>query len=284
MWCKIHPKYDNCQYSSHRCKVPIFIIQDLTNSKSGEKCKHAQDWGIDVVNHLWLEETYAKWQVQSVTVPRYTHFPPQTNLTEIVDKTEIQDEGIIDFYTPQEDEVEETTDVNHIEHPPKVSDTTSQNVQSSCVSVDKKTLAATSKTSASISTAKPQETPALGPSRAQTPGSNRRKAAENAITKLHNEIMPDVLLWEKEKNRKRIPEESLSQPKDSEKKRKTESRKSEEKENIIEGVAKKFKKDSNGVKDLADLSNKITLVVTGITDDLTTGNTLKVWLSIPSKI
>src|SRR5579862_6666095 len=76
----------------------------IAASKNGEKCKHAHDWGIDIVNHLWLEETYAKWQVQSVTVPRYTHFPPVTNLTEIVDKTEIQDEGIVDFYMSREDE------------------------------------------------------------------------------------------------------------------------------------------------------------------------------------
>ena len=82
-------------------------ILDLTFSKFGDKCKHAYDWGIDVINHLWLEETYAKWQVQSVTVPRYTHFPPQTNLTEIIDKTEILEEGIADFFNPRDDEEEE---------------------------------------------------------------------------------------------------------------------------------------------------------------------------------
>ena len=47
----------------------------LTSSKSGDKCKHAHDWGIDVVNHLWLEETYAKWQVQSVTDLTLYTFP-----------------------------------------------------------------------------------------------------------------------------------------------------------------------------------------------------------------
>src|SRR6202035_3321409 len=89
----------------------FLFLTYLTNSKSGDKCKHAHDWGIDVVNHLWLEETYAKWQVQSVTIPRYTHFPPQTNLTEIVDKTEIQEEGIVDFFNPREDEEEDLTEL-----------------------------------------------------------------------------------------------------------------------------------------------------------------------------
>src|SRR5271169_6809257 len=104
MWCKIHAKHDNIKYPSHRRKVISSHDCVLTSSKSGDKCKHAHDWGIDVVNHLWLEETYAKWQVQSVTIPRYTHFPPQTNLTEIVDKTEIQEEGIQDFFTTREDD------------------------------------------------------------------------------------------------------------------------------------------------------------------------------------
>jgi twin BRCT domain len=243
----------------------------LTSSKSGDKCKHAHDWGIDVVNHLWLEETYAKWQVQSVTIPRYTHFPPQTNLTEIVDKTEIQEEGIQDFFNPRGDDYEDMPDTTT-----NGSKTVkSQNVQSSYVQAEKKTPAPATKVSPTITKIVGPETPGTESTRAGTPGSMKRKAAENATAKLHDVIMPDVLLWEKEKNRKRIPEEPKASP-ETEKKRKLEKRKSEEKENIIEGVAKKVKKESETAKDVSD-TNKIVLLVTGASNDLINPSALKVF-------
>ena len=97
-----------------------------------------------------------------------------------------------------------------------------------------------------------------------TPGSAKRRAAENAMTKLHNEVMPDVLLWEKEKNRKRFPSDvALAAAEDEEKKQKPEKRKVEEKENI-EGVAKKVKRDGDH-KPVAE--SKVTLLITGASDE-----------------
>ena len=258
MWCKIHAEHDHIKYSSHRRKVISSHDCVLTSSKSGDKCKHAHDWGIDVVNHLWLEETYAKWQVQSVTIPRYTHFPPQTNLTEIVDKTEIQEEGIQDFFTPREDDDdEEMTEIK----PAAVT-----KVQSSYVTETNKTPAPPSNKSP------PLETPVTESMRG-TPGSSKRKAAENAMTKLHNEIMPDVLLWQKEKNRKKFPEE-IAQSGEVEKKKKTEKRKVEEKENLVEGVAtKKVKKD---VETKQVIENKVTLLVSGASEDFMNATSIKV--------
>lgn len=231
---------------------------NLTSSKSGDKCKHAHDWGIDVVNHLWLEETYAKWQLQSVTIPRYTHFPPQTNLTEIIDKTEIQEEGIQDFFTAREDDDVQISEIKA----PSVT-----RVQSSYVTTEtNKTPAPSSKKSP------PLETPRTESMRA-TPSSGKRKAAENAMTKLHNEIMPDVLLWEKEKNRKRFPEE-IAHPEEVENKKKVEKRKVDEKENLFEGVpTKKAKKDVDS-KHVTE--NKITLLVTGASEDFTSATSIKV--------
>lgn len=229
----------------------------LTSSKSGDKCKHALDWGIDIVNHLWLEETYAKWQLQSVTTPRYTHFPPQTNLTEIVDKTEIQEEGIQDFFAASEDDEEEITEIK-----PAVA----TKVQSSYVTTEANKTPAPSKKSS------PLETPGSQSMRG-TPGSSKRKAAENAITKLHNEIMPDVLLWQKEKNRKRFSEEATPSE-DVEKRKKSEKRKAEEKENLVEGVAtKKVKKD---VESKQVTETKITLLVTGASEDFMSASSIKV--------
>lgn len=223
-------------------------ILDLTLSKFGDKCKYAYDWGIDVINHLWLEETYAKWQVQSVTIPRYTHFPPQTNLTEIIDKTEILEEGIADFFNPRDDEEEENL----------ISGTTANgtNVPSSFIE---------KKTPAPVDASKGSDAPMTASVRGATPGSGKRKAAENAMNKLHNEIMPDVMAWQKEKNRKRIAEE----PQIADKKRKVEKIESDEKENI-ETVTKKPKKDVE-----TDVS-RIILLVTGAPDDLTGPSAIKV--------
>jgi hypothetical protein len=236
------------------------------NSKSGDKCKHAHDWGIDVVNHLWLEETYAKWQVQSVTIPRYTHFPPQTNLTEIVDKTEIQEEGILDFFTTKEDEDDEMIEIN------PMTSTKGKDVESSYVTSEKKTPAPSSSVRKISPSSKVtgMETPAPEPTR--TPSS--RKAAENASAKLRDEVMPDLLRWQKEKNRKRIPEEpQVSRVDEVEKKKKIEKRKAEDKENVGEVVSKKAKKDVESIK---NVENKVTLLVTGAPEDLLSAHAVKV--------
>jgi twin BRCT domain len=54
-----------------------------------EKYDAAQEWNINVVNHVWLEDSYAKMKVQSLTSKSYTHFPSRTNLGEVVGQTPI---------------------------------------------------------------------------------------------------------------------------------------------------------------------------------------------------
>lgn len=61
----------------------------ITAHTQSEKCAAARDWGIHVINHLWLEESYAKWKIQSVTDPRFTYFPKRTNLGEVVGQTRL---------------------------------------------------------------------------------------------------------------------------------------------------------------------------------------------------
>ncbi|KAH3668724.1 hypothetical protein OGAPHI_002478 [Ogataea philodendri] len=38
---------------------------------TGDKYKFAQEWGIKCLNHLWLEESYAKWELQDDSSSRY---------------------------------------------------------------------------------------------------------------------------------------------------------------------------------------------------------------------
>lgn len=61
----------------------------ITAHPQSEKCDAAQEWNINIVNHIWLEESYAKCAIQSLTNSRYTHFPARTNLSEIVGQTPI---------------------------------------------------------------------------------------------------------------------------------------------------------------------------------------------------
>ena len=226
------------------------------------------------MNHLWLEETYAKWQVQSVSIPRYTHFPPQTNLTEIVDKTEIQEEGILDFFQSTEEEDEEMSDV----HPVAANGASkSQNVQSSYVPGEKSTPAPSAKDDPKVG--REPQTPAVHEPSQRTPGSTgRRKAAENARIKLHDVVMPDLMLWNKEKHRKRLVE--VSSPA-GEERQKAEKRKSEEKENHAEGPQKKIKKekDVGQSKDGTEQSSKITLLVTGANQDFINATLIKVYMT-----
>ncbi|KAL8949659.1 MAG: hypothetical protein Q9222_004260 [Ikaeria aurantiellina] len=73
----------------------------ITAHQYSEKCDAAKEWNINMVNHLWLEESYAKWQIQTLSNPRYTYFPPRTNLSEVVGQTPIDRQAVErNFYPP----------------------------------------------------------------------------------------------------------------------------------------------------------------------------------------
>ena len=80
----------------------------ITARPHSEKCDAAREWNIHLVNHLWLEESYARWEEQSFTNQRYTHFPPRTNLGEIVGQTQIDRSAMEAVFFPPDEE--ETTD------------------------------------------------------------------------------------------------------------------------------------------------------------------------------
>lgn len=66
----------------------------ITAHAASEKCQAAKEWNINLVNHLWLEESYAKGEIQTLTTPRYTTFPRRTNLGEVVGQTQIDRDAI----------------------------------------------------------------------------------------------------------------------------------------------------------------------------------------------
>lgn len=88
----------------------------ITAHQHSEKCDAAREWNINMVNHLWLEDSYAKWQIQTLSNPRYTYFPPRTNLSGIVGQTQIDRHAVERHFFPQgsidESESNETRQLN----------------------------------------------------------------------------------------------------------------------------------------------------------------------------
>lgn len=73
----------------------------ITAHMVSEKCDAAKEWNINMVNHLWLEESYAKWEIQTLTDSRYTTFPKRTNLGEIVGQTPIDKQAVERNFFPE---------------------------------------------------------------------------------------------------------------------------------------------------------------------------------------
>ena len=83
----------------------------ITAHIMSEKCAAAKDWGVHIINHLWLEESYSKWKIQSITNSRYTHFPRRTNLGEVVGQTKIDRNALEQYFFHTEDtEMEDADD------------------------------------------------------------------------------------------------------------------------------------------------------------------------------
>jgi hypothetical protein len=73
----------------------------ITAHTASEKCDAAREWNINVVNHLWLEESYANHREQALTIKKYTHFPQRTNLGEVVGQTRIDRHVVEKYFYPQ---------------------------------------------------------------------------------------------------------------------------------------------------------------------------------------
>lgn len=80
------------------------LIQNTTTHliaayAGGPKYEAAKSWGIKIVNHLWLEETYAMWQLQPETLPRYTHLPTRLDMTTLIGTTHLVPQVLRQFYS-----------------------------------------------------------------------------------------------------------------------------------------------------------------------------------------
>ncbi len=191
----------------------------ITAHIMSEKCAAAKDWGVHIINHLWLEESYAKWKIQSVTNSRYTHFPRRTNLGEVVAQTKIDRHALEhSFFHNEDTEMEDADDqpqamkqkdpkmaqiptsslVNslrtpHVRHKPVRGDVHNAITPSNIGSVERKAEPSKMQTPAAeriVSDGKEN----------QTPTTSSRKSKVTAAARLHD-VVSDIALYEKEKKR-----------------------------------------------------------------------------------
>ncbi|KAL1629878.1 regulator of Ty1 Transposition [Neofusicoccum ribis] len=168
----------------------------VTAHSQSEKCTAAQEWGVHLVNHMWLEESYAKCKEQSLTNTRYTHFPARTNLGEVVGQTQIDREAVEKYFFKSAAADKAKKGVQDKPKLNEVLDTmTARDMAESATPAVKKGRRGKSdnadlQTPGRVGDGKENETPSTG-----------RGAKSKALSKLHD-LAPDIAQYEKESKRK----------------------------------------------------------------------------------
>jgi hypothetical protein len=190
----------------------------ITAHGNSEKCTAAKEWGLQVINHLWLEESYAKWKMLPVSDPRYTHFPRRTNLGEVVGQTKLDRNVLEQIFFPTEASADESRvmrlkdqniaanpENNKNMNPPKGrAKSTAQSPNPTTT-----TQAATphtGKSSRKVSSLGEAKTPLASRFLADgkendTPSTNSSRKSKDAAAARILSIAPDIALYEKEKKR-----------------------------------------------------------------------------------
>jgi hypothetical protein len=195
----------------------------ITARKASEKCNAAEEWNIHMINHLWIEESYAKCQVQTLTDPRYTHFPPRTNLGEVIGQTRFEEGLLKALYFPREptpspdDPKPARRPVMHEKDrnmptsrksagDADMADDDHEDMQDEEeeFSVKSKKAAPRQKSRVSapqFSTPAPNRRISAGKENNTPSSTGSRSAKDKALNRLHG-LAPDIALYEKEKKRK----------------------------------------------------------------------------------
>ena len=184
----------------------------VTAHGNSEKCAAAKEWGLEVVNHLWLEESYACWHLLPVSNPRYTHFPRRTNLSEVVGQTRLDKAALEYLFFPSSEDHASTPPVPR----PVVQNNKKKNVALSTVPGSSAPASSGSPKPMPPPEARPNNTPnntrrsLVTPGRPDTVGGGKendtpsstssRKSKDTAAARLHN-LAPDIALYEREKKR-----------------------------------------------------------------------------------
>ena len=195
----------------------------ITAHMVSEKCDAAKEWNIHMVNHLWLEESYAKWQIQTVSNSRYTHFPTRTNLGEVVGQTPIDRQAVERFFFPQGSDTEPSMEGDYVPRPMAARDPNAVSSRTSNASSPAPPRTTTSKdvpfrssqsgvptpkaskeirrhTEGAFQTPAPSRFAGEGKENVTPSTTGSRSAKDKAVAKLHD-LAPDIALFEKERKR-----------------------------------------------------------------------------------
>ncbi|KAL2170215.1 hypothetical protein VTG60DRAFT_5083 [Thermothelomyces hinnuleus] len=184
----------------------------ITARMHSEKCEAAKDWNIEIVNHFWIEESYAACQVLPLNNPKYRHFPPRTNLGEVIGQTSFDEPTLREKYYPGGEE--RMTEAAKRKR--KINERAQKNALNVGLDRDFSVMQDSSPGAQGNSARKAAATPALGtfatPAKTRhirsgkendTPSvisSASRSAKAQALSKLQD-LAPDIALYEKEKKR-----------------------------------------------------------------------------------
>jgi hypothetical protein len=184
----------------------------ITARMHSEKCEAAQDWNIEIVNHLWIEESYAACQALPLNNSRYRHFPPRTNLGEVIGQTFLDEPTLRETHYPGG---EETMDAA-AKKKKKSNERAQKNALNVGLDRDFSVMQDSSPAPPKSAMKKTRSAPAIGtfatPAKARhirsgkendTPSvmsSASRSAKAQALSKLQD-LAPDIALYEKEKKR-----------------------------------------------------------------------------------
>jgi hypothetical protein len=191
----------------------------ITARKNSEKCQAAEEWNIEMINHLWIEESYAKCEVQKLTDPRYNYFPPRTNLGEIIGRTQFDRQVLERLYFPQ-DPTPSPEDPRPIRRPAmREKDRNSAGSRKSednasnrgpdhedaeeIAPTAKKAMGRRPRTSllSDASTPASNRRISFGKENDTPSSTNSRSAKDRALNQIHD-LASDIALYEKEKKRK----------------------------------------------------------------------------------
>ncbi|CAG9998967.1 unnamed protein product [Clonostachys byssicola] len=176
----------------------------ITARNTSEKCRAAPEWGIAVVNHLWIEECYAKSEMKPYNIKKYNHFPLRTNLGEIIGQTFFDESRLRELYYPGGEEhmsprakrkrkILEVAEDNSYRHGPAEGVVIGQPDKERELKKAGAEATATPIRPRRAASGKENDTPSV-----MSTGSRSAKAKARDI--LHD-IAPDIALYEKEKKR-----------------------------------------------------------------------------------
>jgi len=187
----------------------------ITARKNSEKCQAAEEWNIEMVNHLWIEESYANCELQKLSDPRYTTFPHRTNLGEVIGQTQFDSKKLEMKYFPRDPTpspgypkplrrpVMHEKDRNATSRK-SIADVAKAEKEDEIEKVAQKKAGrrASSRSSlAQITTPAPNRRISAGKENDTPSSTGSRSAKDKAVSRLHG-LASDIALYEKEKKRK----------------------------------------------------------------------------------